>query len=114
VTVLGEEHQWFKARVGTEVSGTPVGIAICAHTLAHGDTLVIPDLADDPRTVDNPLVTDDPRVRFYAGVPLVVDGQAMGTLCVLDVKPHAGLDDDQLAGLSKLAEQALARISRSA
>ena len=114
VTVLGEEHQWFKARVGTDVPGTPVGIAICAHTLMHGQTLVIPDLAADPRTADNPLVTGEPRVRFYAGVPLVVDGQAVGTLCVLDVAPRAGLDGDQLAGLVSLAEEALARITRSA
>lgn len=114
VTVLGQEHQWFKARVGTDVPGTPVGIAICTHALAHGQALVIPDLAADPRTADNPLVTDDPRVRFYAGVPLVHDGQAIGTLCVLDLAPRAGLDDDQRAGLAALADQALARITRSA
>lgn len=110
VTVLGEEHQWFKARVGTEFTGTPVGIAICAHTLAHGGTLVIPDLAADPRTAANPLVTDDPKVRFYAGVPLVHDGHMLGTLCVLDVAPHEGLGGDQLAGLTALADEAVARI----
>jgi GAF domain-containing protein len=114
VTALGNEHQWFKARVGTDLPGTPAGIAICAHTLTHGETLVIPDLASDPRTAENPLVTNDPRVRFYAGVPLVHDGHAIGTLCVLDVAPRDGLADDQLAGLTELAGQALARISRTA
>ena len=56
-------------------------------------------------------MTDDPRVRFYAGVPLVADGHMLGTLCVLDVTPHEdGLSDAQSAGLAELADQALARI----
>lgn len=111
VTALGIDQQWFKARTGTEATGTPGEVAICRHTLAHGDTLVIPDLAADPRTATNPLVTGEPFVRFYAGVPLVVDGQALGTLCVLDVDPRAGLTDDQRAGLAALAAEATARIA---
>lgn len=110
VTALGGEDQWFKARTGTDVPGTPIGLAICAHTLAYGGALVIPDLGSDPRTADNPLVTDDPRVRFYAGVPMVIDGQAVGTLCVLDLAPRSGLTDAQSVGLAALAEQARDRI----
>lgn len=112
VTALDTKHQWFKARAGTDLSGTPADWAICAHTLAHGDTLVIPDLESDPRTRANPLVTEDPHVRFYAGVPLVVEGQAVGTLCVLDTAPRENLSDAQLATLKDLADRATAQLSR--
>ncbi|MHA6721454.1 GAF domain-containing protein [Sphingomonas sp. RS2018] len=106
VTLLDRETQWFRAKVGTDLPGTPVAVAICAHTLAAGAALTIPDLAEDPRTADNPLVTLDPRVRFYAGVPLVTDGQAVGTLCVLDLAPRDGLTKEQQAGLEALADRA--------
>lgn len=113
VTVLGEDHQWFKAKVGTDFEGTPVAIAICRHTLEHGDALVIPDLATDPRTEDNPLVTDDPKVRFYAGIPLAVDGQALGTLCVLDLAPRPhGLTPEQQVGLATLADDVVQLIEQ--
>lgn len=105
VSLLERDRQWFKARVGTEATETPIGMAICAHTLAHGALLVIPDLSADPRTADNALVTGPPHVRFYAGAPLVVRGQALGTLCVLDtVARPAGLADPQRRGLASLAE----------
>ncbi len=112
VSLLDRDRQWFKARVGTDAGGTPIEAAICVHALAHGTLLVIPDLAADPRTAANPLVTGDPRVRFYAGVPLVVGGHALGTLCVLDVTPRpAGLSDHQRDGLEALAARAAALIA---
>ena len=112
VSLVDRERQWFKARVGTDMTETPIELAICVHALAHGELLVIPDLAADPRTVDNRLVIEPPHVRFYAGVPLVADGQAIGTLCVLDVVPRpAGLDAAERAGLETLAARAMALIA---
>ena len=106
VTLLDEKRQWFTARVGVEMEGTPVGDAICVHTLEAGGTLVIPDLAVDPRTAENPLVTDDPKIRFYAGAPIVHDGQALGTVCVIDLEPRPeGLSETQLQGLERLARR---------
>lgn len=107
VSLVDRDRQWFKAKVGTDVPETPIGAAICVHTLEHGGELVIPDLTADPRTATNVLVTDDPRVRFYAGYPIVVDGQAIGTVCVLDVATRPeGLDLQQRRGLTALATDA--------
>ncbi len=112
VAILGCDQQWFKARVGTDVAGTPIELAICLHTLEHGGALVISDLASDARTATNLLVSHDPKVRFYAGVPLVLDGQGLGTLCVLDVAPRPqGLTAHQQAGLAGLADEAMALIA---
>ena len=112
VSLIDRDRQWFKARIGTDLDQTPIELAICVHALAHGRLLVIPDLTADPRTAANALVTADPFVRFYAGVPLVGDGQAIGTLCVLDVAPRpAGLTGDQIAGLEALAARAMALIA---
>lgn len=112
VSLVDRDRQWFKARVGTDTSETPIELAICVHALAHGELLVIPDLAADPRTATNGLVVNDPHVRFYAGVPLVADGQAIGTLCVLDVAPRPdGLSAAERAGLEALAANAMGLIA---
>lgn len=107
VTIIDAEYQWFKAHVGTDIGGTALDDAICAHALNEPDLLVIQDLSIDPRTAANRLVTDGPRVRFYAGVPLRVEsGVTIGTLCVLDVAPRAtGLDPIQRDTLQRLAQQ---------
>ena len=104
VTLLDSDRQVFKAHHGTELTGTPIEIALCRHVFEAGEAIVIPDLAEDDRTRDNPLVTGDPLVRFYAGYPLIVDGHAFGTLCVLDFEPHPdGLAPHQTRGLAALA-----------
>ncbi len=107
VTVIGAEYQTFTARVGTDLRGTHIDRALCIHALNEPDLLVIPDLSADPRTVANPMVTGDPGVCFYAGVPLrVADGTVVGTLCVLDVESRpAGLTDVQRDTLMRLARQ---------
>lgn len=112
VSLVDRDRQWFKAKVGTEIDETPIGSAICVHTLAAGGELVIPDLTADARTAANPLVTDDPNVRFYAGYPIVIDGQAVGTVCVLDTvaRPH-GLDPQQRRALTALASDAAEMIA---
>jgi PAS domain S-box-containing protein len=110
VSLVAEQRQWFKARLGIEVCETPVDQAVCAHAIQGSGLLVIPDLTRDPRTRDNPLVTGEPGMRFYAGAPLRTrDGQALGTLCVIDLVPRpAGLTDDQAFVLERLAAQVMA------
>ncbi len=106
VSLVTENTQWFKARVGLDLRETPRDHAICAHALEHSGALVVPDLRADARFVDNPLVTSDPSLRFYAGVPLRVagEGSAMGTLCVLDRVPRT-LSPTQLEALAALARR---------
>ncbi|RZI58517.1 MAG: GAF domain-containing protein, partial [Zymomonas sp.] len=70
VSLVDRDRQWFKARIGFEPCETPLGESVCAHALQQTDLLVIPDLAADPRTADNPLVAGEPHLRFYAGAPL--------------------------------------------
>ena len=107
VSLVDRDRQWFKAKVGTDIPETPIGAAICVHTLEQGSELVIPDLTEDARTADNLLVTDEPHVRFYAGFPIVLNGQAIGTVCVLDVVPRlGGLDLQQRRALTALATDA--------
>lgn len=112
VTMIDADRQWFKAKRGTEVTETPVEMAICTHALGGADLLVIPDLSADPRTSANPLVTGDPRVRFYAGAPLVTpEGHMLGSVCVLDTQARpAGLTAAQAEGLAALARQVLALV----
>lgn len=107
VSLVDRDRQWFKAKVGTDIPETPIGAAICVHTLEHGGALVIPDLLADRRTAANPIVTGEPHVRFYAGVPIVIDGQAIGTVCVLDfVARPDGLTPPQQRELAALATDA--------
>jgi PAS domain S-box-containing protein len=107
VTLVDENRQWFKAKVGLEVSQTPREQAFCAHAIVGpSGVLVVPDAHKDPRFSGNPLVTGDPNVRFYAGIVLRdAAGAAMGTLCVIDRVPRE-LSAVQLAQLDALAEQA--------
>lgn len=105
VSLVDERRQWFKARVGLDAQQTPREQAFCAHAI-HGDELFeVADAAGDPRFADNPLVTGDPNIRYYAGVPLQVDGRRLGTLCVIDRRPRR-LDAAQRALLNDLARAA--------
>ncbi len=110
VSSVERERQAFHARVGTSVAETPRDVAFCAHAILGHDVMEVPDAAADARFAENPLVTDDPHVRFYAGAPLVTpDGFAIGTLCVLDRRPRE-LTEEQRDGLRVLARQVMAQL----
>lgn len=102
VSLVDGERQWFKARVGLDTAQTPRDISFCGHAIASDEPLIVEDAKLDPRFEDNPLVTGDPGIRFYAGQPLVVSGYRLGTLCVIDREPRS-LDDRQRSVLKDLA-----------
>ncbi|MFP4204148.1 MAG: ATP-binding protein [Opitutales bacterium] len=107
VSLVDESRQWFKAETGTDLSETPREIAFCDHCIrqASGGAMVIPNALEDERFKTNPLVTDDPFVRFYAGVPIYSrEQQPIGTLCIIDNKPRQ-LTSEQLKALTTLAKQ---------
>jgi two-component sensor histidine kinase len=112
VSLVSDDRQWFKARVGMSECQTDLNSSVCAHALIVPDILVIPDLTADERTKANPLVTDGPCIRFYAGAPLrTPEGQVIGSLCVIDVVPRpAGLDPTQLSGLRSLGRQVVSQL----
>ncbi|WP_061937319.1 PAS domain S-box protein [Aureimonas sp. AU22] len=112
VSLVDRDRQWFKARIGFESCETPLGQSVCAHALKQTDLLVITDLAADPRTADNPLVTGEPRLRFYAGAPLVTpDGEVLGTLCVIDhIARPGGLNPTQRGALEALSRQVMTQL----
>ncbi|MCJ2042341.1 GAF domain-containing protein [Methylobacterium sp. J-059] len=107
VSLVAADRQWFKARVGFPRCETDLNASVCKYALGEPDLLVIPDLTLDSRTRDNPLVTGDPRIRFYAGAPLrTTSGRALGSLCVIDNVPRPdGLTEEQADALRRLARQ---------
>jgi GAF domain-containing protein len=103
ISLVDEARQWFKARVGIDAQETTRDVSFCGHAILQPGMFIVPDAAKDDRFKDNPLVTGEPHVRFYAGVPLITpDGHALGTLCVLDKQPRE-LNEDQLKALRLLA-----------
>jgi len=110
VSLVDGKRQWFKSRIGIEVTHTSRDVAFCAHALHAPDLLEVKDATLDPRFADNPLVTGEPGIRFYAGAPLLTpDGEVLGTLCVIDWTPRS-LDDRQRRALRTLADQVMTQM----
>ncbi len=112
VSFVDDNRQWFKSRIGVDFSETSREVAFCAHAIVDQESLfVVPDATIDTRFAANPMVTADPKIRFYAGAPLVTEsGHAVGTLCVMDRKPRL-LTTDQRRALEALARQVVSQLS---
>ncbi|MEO6786830.1 MAG: sensor domain-containing diguanylate cyclase [Chthoniobacteraceae bacterium] len=110
VTLIDADRQWFKSKLGMEVSETPRDVAFCAHTILTADLLEVSDAREDERFADNPFVKSDPGVRFYAGAPLITpNGQALGSVCVIDLVRRK-LTGSQAASLRALSRQVVVQL----
>ncbi len=116
VSLIDRDRQWFKSRVGLDTEETGRDVSLCGHAIMGDEIFVVPDTSKDPRFADNPLVTGDPSVGFYAGFPLHGPrGLALGTLRIIDHKPRTLTDTDMLMlrVLGEAAERQMAELSRS-
>jgi PAS domain S-box-containing protein len=107
ISLIDAERQWFKSRYGLDTPETPRALAFCDHAIRGRDVMIVPDAGKDPRFCNNPMVTGDSKIRFYAGAPLVTPGGfAVGTICAMDRTPRE-LSARDAAVLAALAEQAV-------
>lgn len=106
VSLVDADRQWFKSRNGLDDCETGRDVSFCGHAILGNDIFVIEDASSDLRFADNPLVTGEPSIRFYAGAPLrYLNGSKLGTLCIIDSEKR-GISDDELALLRDLADMA--------
>ncbi|HET8860284.1 GAF domain-containing sensor histidine kinase [Marivirga sp.] len=106
VTLVDADRQWFKSKKGVEIDSSPRDISFCGHAINYDDVMVIENTVADKRFFDNPLVTEDPNIRFYAGMPIKSEnGFNLGTLCVIDTQPKK-LTELQITALKVLGGQA--------
>jgi GAF domain-containing protein len=110
VSLVDDKRQWFKSRHGLDATETPRDQAFCAYAIFSDEIMVVEDASKDARFENNPLVTGDPRIRFYAGAPLrVASGASLGTLCVIDRVPRK-LSQLQLQALATLRDAVISQL----
>lgn len=113
VSIVDENRQWFKSCMGLDATETPRDISFCGHTILGSEVFIVRDTLHDARFADNPLVKNNPSIRFYAGCPLrAINGQRLGTLCIIDNKPREFSSEDiaALQDLAAIVEQELAAV----
>lgn len=116
VSLVDSNRQWFKSKQGLDASETSREISFCGHAILNDVVFLVNDASTDPRFVDNPLVTQNPNIRFYAGCPIRGPGeQRIGTLCLIDSKPREMSEDEQdmLRDLAAMVESELELMSQS-
>ena len=107
ISLADSDRVWFKARVGLDLAEVPRDVSFCGHTIQTSEIFAVCDALKDPRFARNPLVVSHPKIRFYAGAPMITaDGYAMGSMCVIDHVPRK-LSPEQFAALKSLAKLAL-------
>lgn len=110
ITLVDEDRQWFKSKVGISLKETSRDVSMCAHAILKKDLLIVADATLDKRFKDNPFVVSEPKIRFYAGAPLVSpSGHALGTLCVIDQVPRQ-LTKNQKEALRVLSRHVMAQL----
>ena len=111
VSLIDQSRQWFKSHHGLEARETPRDYAFCGHAIHQDDLLIVEDTKLDSRFQDNPLVTGEPNIRFYAGAPLILENDIrVGTLCVIDREPKV-LTEKQKSSLAALSRQVVAQLN---
>jgi GAF domain-containing protein len=113
ISLVDTDRQWFKSACGLHVKETSRDISFCGHTILQDQVLVVKDALLDKRFFDNPLVTGEPKIRFYAGAPLKMsNGAVIGTLCLIDPAPHQ-LQDYEVEMLSDMAVLVVQELEKS-
>jgi GAF domain-containing protein len=116
VSLVDRDRQWFKSCLGLGVCEAPRETSFCAHVVISRELMIVPDTLFDPRFAENPVVTGEPRVRFYAGYPLFSpDESCVGTLCLVDTRPRQ-LDEDKIClfrDLGALVQEELSASTRA-
>lgn len=113
ISLVDEKRQWFKSRTGLDATETPREVSFCTHVIKGDETLQVSDATSDDRFTDSPLITEDPKIRFYAGCPIESpDGNKLGTLCIMDRSPRQLEGDDLriLRDLADMVEEELATV----
>lgn len=113
ISLIDSDTQWFRAAVGIQLKGTERKISFCTHAIEQDGVYIVNNAHEDPLFQDNPLVTGEPKISFYAGVPLITSrGHSLGTLCVMDHNERI-LTPDQVQVLKRLADQIVIQLEES-